>query len=151
MNLGRALFLHDPITDEETDICTQIFHIMSKTAERTTSRNCIPFCYLILKISKLKGIHPLEDESPYPKPSPINIRTLNASIGHCRKGIKIESLALHRGSRFSSHSYDEKLDSIMATIHDISTKMSRLAFLLHHHNIRCDTKFTFLQTQLDEI
>ena len=55
------------------------------------------------------------------------------------------------GSRFSSHSYDEKLDNIMASVQDISTKMSRLASFLHSHNICCDTKFTSLQTQLDQI
>ena len=82
MNLGRALFLHDLINDEEIDVCSHIFHILRKIAERTTLRNCIPFCCLISKILKLKGIHPLEDESPYPKPSSINIRTLNVSIGH---------------------------------------------------------------------
>ena len=43
MNLGRALFLHDLITDEEIDICSHIFHILVKTAERTASRNCLPF------------------------------------------------------------------------------------------------------------
>ena len=66
MNLGWALFLHDLIKDEEVDICSHIFHILSKTAERTASRNCLPFCCLISKILKLKGIHPLEDEYPYP-------------------------------------------------------------------------------------
>ena len=35
MNLGRALFLHDLITDEEIDICTHIFHILRKTVART--------------------------------------------------------------------------------------------------------------------
>ena len=66
MNLGRALFLHYMINDEEIDICSHIFHILSKTTERTTSRNYHPFGYLISKILKLKGIHPLEDEYPYP-------------------------------------------------------------------------------------
>ena len=150
MNLGRVLFLHDLITDEEINICAHIFHILSKATTRTASRNCIPFYCLISKILKLKGIHPLEDESPYPKPSPINIHTLNASIGHSWKGIKIESLTPHGGSCTSSHFYDEKLDNIMASIPDISTKMSGLAFILYSHNIRCDTKFTFLQTQLDQ-
>ena len=56
MNLGRALFLHDLITDEEIDICSHIFHILSKTAERTASRNCLPFCCFISKIFKLKGV-----------------------------------------------------------------------------------------------
>ena len=39
----------------------------------------------------------------------------------------------------------------MASVHDISTKMSELASLMHHHTIYCDTKFTSLQTQLDQI
>ena len=82
MNLGRVLFLHDLITNEEIDICAHIFHILSKTAERTASWNCVPFCCLISRILKLKGIHPSKDESPYLKPSPITIRTLNVSIGH---------------------------------------------------------------------
>ena len=151
MNLGRALFLHGLITDEEIDIYTHIFNILSKTAARTASRNCIPFCCLISKILKLKGIHPSEDESPYLKPSPINIHTLNASIGHSQKGIKTKSPASPGGSRPKSYSYDEKLDNIMASVHDISTKMSELASLLHHHNLHCDTKFTSLQTQLNQI
>ncbi|KAK9995051.1 hypothetical protein SO802_024754 [Lithocarpus litseifolius] len=75
------------------------------------------------RILKLKGIHPSGDESPYSKRSPINIHTLNASIGHSRKGIKTESPASHGGSRStpqvgscsSSQSYDEKLDHIMAS------------------------------------
>ena len=91
MNLGRALFLHDLINDEEIDICSHIFHILSKTAERITSKNCILFCCLISKILKFKDIHPLENEYPYPKPSSINIHTLNASIGHNRKGSSRES------------------------------------------------------------
>ena len=93
----------------------------------------------------------LFDESPYTKPSSINIRTLNASIGHSQKGVKTETSASHSGSHSGSSSYDEKLDSIMASIHEISTKMSGLASLMHHHTIRCDTKFTSLQTQLDQI
>ena len=146
MNLGRALFLHDLISDEEIDICAHIFHILRKTVVQTDSRTCIPFCCLISRILKLKGIHPSEDESPYLKPSSINIRTLNASIGHSQKGIKTETSTSHSCSCSNSSSYDEKLDNIMASIHDISTKMSRLASFLHRHNIRCDTKFTSLQT-----
>ena len=80
MNLGRALFLHDSITDEEIDICSHIFHILSKNAERTALRNYLPFCCFISKI--LKGVHPLEDEYPHPMQSPINICTFNAIIGY---------------------------------------------------------------------
>ena len=144
MNLRRALFLHDLISDEEIDICAHIFHILRKMILRTDSRACIPFCCLISRILKFKGIHPYKDESPYPKLSPINIRTLNAGIGHSRKGIKTETSAPPNGSRSGSSSYDEKLDNIMASVHNISTKISRLATLLHHYNIHCDTKFTSL-------
>ena len=149
MNLGRALFLHDLISDEEIDICAHILHLLCKTVLRTDSRACIPFCYLISRILKLKGVHPSDNESPYPKQSPINIRTLNASIGHSRKGIMMESSAPPTGLHSASSSYDEKLDIIMVSIHDISTKMFELATLLHHHHIHCGTKFPSLQTQLD--
>ena len=106
MNLGRALFFHDLIIDKKIDICAHTVHILRKTVARTDSRTCIPFCCLISRILKLKGIHPSEDESPYPKPSPINIRTLNASIGHSRKGIETETSTSHSGSCSSSFSYD---------------------------------------------
>ena len=33
----------------------------------------------------------------------------------------------------------------------IVTLIFGLASLMHHHTIRCDAKFTFLQTQLDQI
>ena len=116
INLGRALFLHDLITDKEIDVCSHIFHILAKTTEQIVSRNCIPFCRLISKILKLKGMHPLEDEYPYPQPSPINIRTLNASISHTKKSTKQESHATQGSSSSTSHAYDEKLDNIMATL-----------------------------------
>ena len=151
MNIRRAMFLHDLITDEKINIYAHIFHILCKTVARTNSRTCIPFYCLGSRILKLKGIHPLDDESPYMKPSPINIHTLNASIGHSRKGIKTETSASHSGSHSTSSSYDEKFDNIIASIHDISNKMFGLTSLLHHHTIRCDTKFTSLQTQLDQI
>ena len=79
LNLERALFLHDLVTNKEINVCSHIFHILAKTTEWTTSRNCLPFCYLILKILKLNGMHPLEDEYSYPQLSLINIRTLHAS------------------------------------------------------------------------
>ena len=88
MNLGRALFLHDLISDVEIDICALIFHILCKTVVRTDSRMCIPFCCLVSRILKLKGIYPSADESSHPKPSPINLQTLNASISHSKKEVK---------------------------------------------------------------
>ena len=91
MNQGRALFLHDLIFDVEIDICAYIFHILRKTIVRTDSRIYIPFCCLVSRILNLKGIYPSVDESSHPKPSPINLRTLNASIGHSKKGVKSKS------------------------------------------------------------
>ena len=128
MNLGRALFLHDLISDVEIDICAHIFHILRKTVVRTVSRICIPFCYLVSRILKLKGIYPSADESSHPKPTPINLRTLNASIGHSKKGVKSESQTSHIGSHSTSYSFDEKQDHIIASVQDLSTQMSGLAF-----------------------
>ena len=151
MNLGRELFLHDLITDEEIDVCSHIFHILAKTVDQIASRNCIPFCSLIWRILKLKGVHPLEDERPYPRPSPINIRTLHASMSHTKKSTKQESHATQGSSSSTSHAYDEQLDNIMVTLQEITTKISGLATIMHSQHIRLDTKFTSLQTQMDQI
>ena len=151
MNLGRALFLHDLISDVEIDICAHIFHVLRKTVLWTESRICVPFCCLISRILKFKGIYPTANESPYSKPSPINIRTFNASIGHSRKRAKPETSTSHSGSQFSTLSLDEKLDHIVSSAHELNTKMSGLTSTLHHHRTRWDMKFTSLQTQLDQI
>ena len=88
MNLGWALFLHDLITNEEIVVYFHIFHILVKIAERTASRNCLPFCCLITKILKLKGVPTMEDKYPQPKQRPINISTLNAIISRVQKNVK---------------------------------------------------------------
>ena len=82
VKLGWALFLHDLIIDEEIDVCSHIFHILVKIAEKTASRNYFPFCCLITKILKLKAVPIMEDEFPKSKQIPINISILNAIIGH---------------------------------------------------------------------
>ena len=151
MNIGRALFLHDLISDVEIDICAHIFHVLCKLVLRTESRICIPFCCLISRILKLKGIYPTADESPYSKPSLINMRAFNTSIGHSRKRDKSETSTSHSGSHFSTFSLDEKLDHIVSSVHELNTKMSGLTSTLHHHSTQWDMKFTSLQTQLDQI
>ena len=151
MNLGRALFLHDLITDVEIDVYSHIFHILAKTVEWTASRNCIPFCRLISRILKLKGVHPSEVKRPYPRPSPINIRTLHAGMSHTKKNTKQESHATQESSSSTSHVYDEQLDNIMTTLQEITTKISGLATIMHSKHIHFDTKFTSLQTQMDQI
>ena len=98
MNLGRVVFLHDLILDEKIDICAHIFYLLCKTVLRTNSKACIPFCCLISRILKLKGVHPSKNDSPYSKLSLINIRTVNASISHGWKGIKTESSTPPTGS-----------------------------------------------------
>ena len=143
--------MHDLITNVEIDVCSYIFHIVEKTVDRTASRNCIAFGRLILRILKLKGVHPLEDECPYPRPSPINICTLHASMSHTKKNTKQESHATQGSSSSTSHVYDEQLDNIMATLQEITTKISKLATIMHSQHIRFNTKFTSLQTQLDQI
>ena len=149
MNLGHSLFLHNLISDVEIDICAHIFHVLPVL--RTESRICVPFCCLIFRILKLKGILPTVDESPCTKPCSINMRTFNASIGHSRKRVKPETSTSHSGSRFSTLSLDEKLDNIVTFVHELSTKMSELTSILHHHGTRWDMKFTSLKTQLDQI
>ena len=134
MNLGRALFLYDLISDVEIDICAHIFHVMRKTVLRTKSRICVPFCCLISRILKLKGILLRADESPCTKPCPINMHTFNASIVHSWKKVKLESSASPSSSRFSTLSLDEKLDSIVTSVHELGTKMSELTSILHHHS-----------------
>ena len=93
----------------------------------------------------------LENEYPHPKQSSINICTLNAIIGHNRKGVKQESHAPHGISSSSSHPCDEKLDNIMAFVQDISTKLFGLATIMHSQHTHFDIKFTSFQTQLDQI
>ena len=123
-------------SDVQIDICAHIFHVLRKTVLRTESRICVPFCCLISRILKLKGILPTADESPCSKPCPINKRTFNTSIGHSQKKVKSKTSASHSGSCFSTLSLDEKLDSIVTSIHDLSTKMLELTSILHHHNTR---------------
>ena len=79
------------------------------------------------------------------------MRTFNTSIGHSQKRVKTETSTSHIGSRFSTFCLDKKLDNIVTSIHELSTKMSRLTSILHHHSTLWDMKFTSLQTQLDQI
>ena len=139
-------FLLEIDMDMEIDVCSHIFHIVAKTVDRIASRNCIPFCRLISRILKLKGVHPSEDEHLYPRPSPINIHTLHASISHTKKNTKQESHATQGSSSSTSYIYDEQLDNIMATLQEITTKISRLTTIMHSQHIRFDTKFTSLQS-----
>ena len=146
MNLRGALFFHDLITDEEIDVCPHIFHILAKTVDQTASRNCIPFYCLISRILKLKGVHPSEDERPYPRPSPITIHTLHANVSHTKKNVKQESHATPESSISTPHFYDEQLDNITIALHEINTKISGLASIMYSLHSHFDSKFTSFQT-----
>ena len=73
----------------------------------------------------------MADKFPQWKQRAINISTLNAIRGHVRKNVKQENTAPQDDTSFSSHSYDEKLDNIMASMQDISTKLSGLTTIMH--------------------
>ena len=72
-------------------------------------------------------------------------------MSHTKKNTKQESHAAQGSSSSTSHVYEEQLDNIMATFQEITTKISGLATIMHSQHIRFDTKFTSLQTQLDQI
>ena len=64
---------------------------------------------------------------------------------------KHENHATQGSSSSTSHDCDEKLDNIMATLQNITTKISELATIMHSQHIRFNAKFTSLQTQLDQV
>ena len=94
INLGRAQFLSDFITAAPIDICAHIFQIIGKTAARSTTRACIPFCSLIMKIMLLEGVNPPSDGKMMNHPRPISMITLQASKSHSSKAPKSEHISL---------------------------------------------------------
>ena len=72
-------------------------------------------------------------------------------MSHTKKNVKQESHATLESSSFTPHVYDEQLDNITTTLDKINTKISRLASIMYSLHSRFDSKFTSLQTQLDEI
>ena len=72
-------------------------------------------------------------------------------MSHTKKSTKQESHAALGSSSSTSHAYDEQIDNIMAALQEINTKIFGLASIMHSQHIRFDTKFTSLQTQLDQI
>ena len=150
ISLGRALLLHDLISDVEIDVFSYFSH-----CGKNGWPDCFKELYSILSPylmnSETQGVHPSEDERPYPRPSPINIRTLHASMGHTKKNTKQESHASKGSSSFTSHAYGEQLDNIMATLQEVTTKIFGLATIMQFQHIRFETKFTSLQTQMDQI
>ena len=67
-------------------------------------------------------------------------------MSHTKKNTKQESHAIQGSLSSTSHVYDEQLNNIMATLQEITTKISGLATIMHSQHIRFDTKFISLQT-----
>ena len=61
INLGQAQFLSNLIIEVPIDICAHIFQTIGKTAVRTATRTCLPFCSLLMKIMVLEGVRPPTD------------------------------------------------------------------------------------------
>ena len=93
INLGKAQFLSDLITGAPIDICAHIFQIIGKTAARSATQACIPFCSLIMKIMLLEGVNPLSDGKIMNRPRPISMITLQASKSHSSKTPKSEHIS----------------------------------------------------------
>ena len=93
INLGKAQFLSDLITGASIDICAHIFQIIGKTAARSATQACIPFCSLIMKIMLLEGVNPLSDGKIMNRPRPISMITLQASKSHSSKTPKSEHIS----------------------------------------------------------
>ena len=94
INLGRAQFLSDLITGAPIDICAHIFQIIGKTAARSATRACIPFCILIMKIMLLEGVSPPSNGKMMNRPQPISMISLQASKSHSSKTPKSEHISL---------------------------------------------------------
>ena len=82
INLGRAQFLCDLITEAPIDIYAHIFQTIRKTATRSAAQGCIPFCSLIMKFILHEGINPPSDGKMMTCLCPISMITLQASKSH---------------------------------------------------------------------
>ena len=89
-----------------------------------------------------QSVYPSENERPYPRPSPISIHTLHASMSHTNKNPKQEGPATQGSLSSTSHVCDERLDSILDTLQEITTKIFGLATIMYSQHNRFDTKFT---------
>ena len=82
INLGRAKFLCGLSNGAQIDIYAHIFQSMGKKARRSTTRTCLSFWSLIMKIMTLKGIHPPKDGTILLHQGPISLHSLQSSKGH---------------------------------------------------------------------
>ena len=120
--LGREKFLCDVINGAQIDICTNIFQIMGKTARRSVSRTCLPFCSLVMKIMTLKGICPPKGGTVLPRQGTISLHSLQKSKGHssaerAKKSPSkpLESESSHHASPIGKSSIDPNVSENLET------------------------------------
>ena len=121
INLGRAQFLSDLITGAPIHICAHIFQIIGKTAARSATQACIPFCSLIMKIMLLEGVNPPSDGKMMNHPRPISMITLQASKSHSSKTPKSEHIS-------PATSYAHESDTHMHTMTISPVTLSPLSY-----------------------
>ena len=90
INLGRAQFLCDLITEVPIDICAHIFQTIAKTVARSAAQTSIHFRSLIMKIMLLEGVRPPTNGTIISRPRPISMITFHASKSHSSKTPKSE-------------------------------------------------------------
>ena len=94
INLRRAQFLCDLITEALIGICVHIFQTIRKTAARSAAQGCIPFYNLIMKFILCEGINPPLDGKMMTRLRPISMFTLQASKSHSSKTPKSAHISL---------------------------------------------------------
>ena len=173
INLGRAQFLCDLITEVPIDICAHIFQTIGKTVARSAPRTCIPFSSLIMKIMLFEGVHPLTDEKIVPRPPPISMITLQASKSHSSKAPKSEPFTHATPSGHVSATLvhietispipfkmqttgtpsapSSQVDRLSTLIKSMSQQISGLERLLYSTKNQVQLCLTTIETQLDAI
>ena len=173
INLGRAQFLCDLITEVPIDICAHIFQTIGKTAARLAARTCIPFCSFIMKIMLLKGIRPPTDGKIVPRPRPISMITLQASKSHSSKAPNSEPFthATQSGHDSATPMHTKTIspipsemqktgtlsapssqaDRLSTVIESVSQRIYELKRLIYSTNNHVQMRLTTIETQLDAI
>ena len=90
INLGKAQFLCDLIIGVSIDICAHIFQTIGKTATRTATWTCLPFCSLLMEIMVLEGVYSPTDGKILVCLRPLSMTSLQASKSHSYKAPKSE-------------------------------------------------------------
>ena len=174
INLGKAQFLCDLITEVPIDICAHIFQTIGKTAARSATRTNIPFCSLIKKILLREGVRPPTDGKTISRPRPISMITLHASKSHSSKTPKSEPVShatpsrLHdsatpvhtttlspipsenqtTGTPSTPSSQDDRLSTLIEGLYQCISELERSLYSTNNH---VQMRLTTIEAQLDAI